>query len=301
MKQNEIMTESGQPTTNTGEIILYQPDSNIRLEVRMEEETVWLNRKQMSILFNRDKKTIGKHVNNALKEELAGFPVVAKFATTADDGKNYQTEYYNLDMILSVGYRVKSKRGIEFRRWATSVLKNYLLRGFAINQRIQCVEQRINSQLQEHTERIHNLENKVDFFVQSALPPKEGIFFDGQIFDAYAFVSDLIRSAKRRIILIDNYIDDSVLLMLAKRGDGITAEIVTRRVTETLSLDIERHNRQYPTVIIRECDRYHDRFLIIDHTMYHLGASLKDLGKRLFAFNRMEIGAEEILISADKE
>ena len=301
MKQNELMAENGPFTTNTGEIILYQPDSSIRLEVRMEEETVWLNRKQMSILFNRDKKTIGKHVNNALKEELAGFPVVAKFATTADDGKNYQTEYYNLDMILSVGYRVKSKRGIEFRRWATSVLKKYLLRGYAINQRIQYVEQRINTQLQEHTERIHNLENKVDFFVQSALPPKEGIFFDGQIFDAYAFVSDLIRSAKRRIILIDNYIDDSVLLMLAKRGDGITAEIVTRRITETLSLDLERHNRQYPPITVRECDRYHDRFLIIDDTVYHIGASLKDLGKRLFAFNRMGIGAEEILISADRE
>ncbi len=296
MKQNELMAENGPFTTNTGEIILYQPDSSIRLEVRMEEETVWLNRKQMSILFNRDKKTIGKHVNNALKEELAGFPVVAKFATTADDGKNYQTEYYNLDMILSVEYRVKSKRGIEFRRWATSVLKKYLLRGYAINQRIQYVEQRINTQLQEHTERIHNLENKVDFFVQSALPPKEGIFFDGQIFDAYAFVSDLIRSAKRRIILIDNYIDDSVLLMLAKRGDGITAEIVTRRITETLSLDLERHNRQYPPITVRECDRYHDRFLIIDDTVYHIGASLKDLGKRLFAFNRMGIGAEEILI-----
>ena len=296
MKQNELMAENGPFTTNTGEIILYQPDSSIRLEVRMEEETVWLNRKQMSILFNRDKKTIGKHVNNALKEELAGFPVVAKFATTADDGKNYQTEYYNLDMILSVGYRVKSKRGIEFRRWATSVLKKYLLRGYAINQRIQYVEQRINTQLQEHTERIHNLENKVDFFVQSALPPKEGIFFDGQIFDAYAFVSDLIRSAKRRIILIDNYIDDSVLLMLAKRGDGITAEIVTRRITETLSLDLERHNRQYPPITVRECDRYHDRFLIIDDTVYHLGASLKDLGKKLFAFNRMEIRAEELRI-----
>ena len=232
---------------------------------------------------------------------MAGFPVVAKFATTADDGKKYQTEYYNLDMILSVGYRVKSKRGIEFRRWATSVLKNYLLRGYAINQRIQCVEQRINTQLQEHTERIHNLENKVDFFVQTALPPKEGIFFDGQIFDAYAFVSDLIRSAKRRIILIDNYIDDSVLLMFAKRDDGVTAGIVTRRVTETLSLDIERHNRQYPPITIRECDRYHDRFLIIDDTVYHLGASLKDLGKRLFAFNRMEMGTEEILIATDRE
>ena len=301
MKQDNKIAEDGQPTTNSGEIIIYQPNSSIRLEVRMEKETVWLNRKQMATLFNRDKKTIGKHVNNALKEELAGFPVVAKFATTADDGKNYQTEYYNLDMILSVGYRVKSMRGIEFRRWATSVLKDFLLRGYAINQHIKYVEQRINTQLQEHTERILNLENKVDFFVQSALPPKEGIFFDGQIFDAYAFASNLIRSAKRHIVLIDNYIDDSVLLMLAKRVDGVTAEIVTRRVTETLSLDIKRHNLQYPSVTARECDRYHDRFLIIDDTVYHLGASLKDLGKRLFAFNKMGIGAKEIMLAAAQE
>ena len=296
MKQNEIVAENGQPSANTGEIILYQPDNSIRLEVRMEEETVWLNRKQMATLFNRDKKTVGKHVNNALKEELAGFPVVAKFATTADDGKNYQTEYYNLDMILSVGYRVKSKRGIEFRRWATSVLKDYLLRGYAINQRVQYVEQRINKQLQEHTDRIHNLENKVEFFVRTALPPVEGIFFDGQIFDAYTFASDLIRSAKRRIILIDNYIDDSVLLMLAKRVNGVTAEIVTRRVTETLSLDVERHNLQYPPVTAKECDSFHDRFLIIDDTVYHLGASLKDLGKKLFAFSKMGIGAEVLSV-----
>jgi hypothetical protein len=171
-----------------------------------------------------------------------------------------------------------------------------LLHGYSFNQRIQYVEQRIGRQLQEHTERIHNLENKVEFFVQTALPPMEGIFFDGQIFDAYAFASDLIRSAKRRIVLIDNYIDDSVLLMLAKRVDGVTAEIVTRRITETLSLDIERHNLQYPPVTARECDRFHDRFLIIDDTVYHLGASLKDLGKKLFAFNKMEIGAEVLFV-----
>jgi len=293
MKQNEIMTESGQPTTNTGEIILYQPDSSICLEVRMEEETVWLKRQQIATLFDRDIKTISKHINNALSQELSGLSTVAKFATVQQEGDrlvNRDIEYFNLDMILSVGYRVKSQKGILFRQWANSVLKEYLLHGYAVNRRIERLEKRVSK-----------TEEQIGFFVQSALPPKEGIFFDGQIFDAYAFVSDLIRSAKRRIILIDNYIDDSVLLMLAKRGDGITAEIVTRRVTETLSLDIERHNRQYPTVTIRECDRYHDRFLIIDHTMYHLGASLKDLGKRLFAFNRMEIGAEEILISADKE
>ena len=277
MKENELLAQNG-------EIILYQPDSSIRLEVRMEEETVWLNRQQMAVLFDRDVKTIGKHVNNALKEELSDYPVVAKFATTASDGKTYQVDYYNLDVILSVGYRVKSKRGIDFRRWANSVLKEYLLRGHAINQRIERLEQRVNK-----------TEEQIDFFVRTALPPVEGVFFDGQIFDAYAFAADLIRAARKRIVLIDNYVDDSVLLTLAKRKEGVSAEIVTRHVTETLTLDLERHNRQYPPVSVRECDRYHDRFLVIDDTVYHLGASLKDLGKKLFAFSRMGISADEVL------
>ena len=275
--------EQNKDIRQNGEIILYQPDSSIRLEVRMEEDTVWLNRQQLALLFDRDIKTIGKHVNNALKEELRDYPVVAKFATTASDGKTYQMDYYNLDMILSVGYRVKSKRGIDFRRWASSVLKEYLLRGGHINQRIERLEQRVSK-----------TEEQIGLFVRTALPPVEGVFYDGQIFDAYSFASDLIRSARKSIILIDNYIDDSVLMMLAKREEGVTADIVTRRVTEALTLDLERHNRQYPPVDVRECDRYHDRFLIIDDTVYHLGASLKDLGKKLFAFSRMEVGAEEI-------
>ncbi len=289
--------EENKPLAQNGEIILYQPDSSIRLEVRMEEDTVWLNRQQMAILFDRDVKTIGKHINNARKEELSDYPVVAKFATTASDGKTYQVDYYNLDVILSVGYRVKSKRGIEFRRWANSILKEYLLRGYSINQHIKQVERRIDRQLQEHSEQIHSLQNKVDFFVRTALPPVEGVFYDGQIFDAYAFVADLIRSARKRIVLIDNYVDDSVLLALAKRKEGVSAEIVTKHVTETLKLDLERHNRQYPPIAIRECDRYHDRFLIIDDTVYHLGASLKDLGKKLFAFSRMEMGVEKLRTS----
>ena len=277
--------EQNKDIRQNGEIILYQPDSSIRLEVRMEEDTVWLNRQQLAILFDRDIKTIGKHINNALKEELVGYPVVAKFATTASDGKTYQMDYYNLDMILSVGYRVKSKRGIDFRRWASSVLKEYLLRGGHINQRIERLEQRVSK-----------TEEQIGLFVRTALPPVEGVFYDGQIFDAYAFASDLIRSARKRIILIDNYIDDSVLMMLAKREEGVTADIVTRRVTEALTLDLERHNRQYPPVDVRECDRYHDRFLIIDDTVYHLGASLKDLGKKLFAFSRMEVRAEALAV-----
>lgn len=288
MKQNEIIAENGLQAMNTGEIILYQPDSSIRLEVRMEEETVWLKRQQIATLFDRDIKTISKHINNALRQELRGLPTVAKFATVQQEGDrlvNRDIEYFNLDMILSVGYRVKSQKGILFRQWANAVLKEYLLRGHAVNQRIERLEQRVSK-----------TEEQIGFFVQTALPPVEGIFFDGQIFDAYAFASNMIRSAKRRIILIDNYIDDSVLLMLAKRVNGVTAEVITRRVTETLSLDIERHNRQYPPVAIRECDRYHNRFLIIDNTVYHLGASLKDLGKKLFAFSKMEVEAEVVSV-----
>jgi len=288
--------EQNKDTRQNGEIILYQPDSSIRLEVRMEEDTVWLTQAQMAMLFETSRNNITLHIKNIFKEgELEKAAVCKDFLLTATDGKKYKTKLYNLDVIISVGYRVKSKWGTRFRIWANKVLKEYLLRGYAINQHIQYVEQRIDRQLQEHSERIHDLEDKVGLFVRTSLPPVEGVFYDGQIFDAYAFASDLIRAARKRIILIDNYIDESVLMMLAKRGEDVSAEIVTRRVTEALTLDLERHNCQYPPVNIRECDRYHDRFLIIDETVYHLGASLKDLGKKLFAFSRMEIKAEEIM------
>ena len=269
---------------NQGEIILYQPDSEVKLEVRLEEDTVWLNRQQLSELFNRDVKTIGKHVNNALKEELSGISVVAKFATTATDGKVYQVEYYNLDMVLSVGYRVKSNRGIEFRRWAHSVLKEYLLKGYSVNRRLTELE---------HTVAEHS--KKIDFFVRTSLPPVEGVFYDGQIFDAYKFAADLIRTAKKSVILIDNYVDESVLLMFGKRNDGVKADIYTQTVSRELRLDLEKHNRQYPPIAIYEYKRSHDRFLIIDATdVYHIGASLKDLGKKMFAFSKLEIPATAI-------
>ena len=220
-----------------GEIILYQPDSEVRLEVRREEETVWLNRQQLSELFNRDVKTIGKHVNNALKEELAGMATVANFATVQKEGDRTVTrhvEYYNLDMILSVGYRVKSNRGIEFRRWANKVLKEYLLKGHVINYRLE----QMDTRLQKHERQIEYLTDKVDFFVRTSLPPVEGVFYDGQIFDAYKFATDLIRSAKKSILLIDNYVDESVLLMLSKRNAGVKADIYTQAVSRQLQLDL---------------------------------------------------------------
>ena len=288
--------EENKPLAQNGEIILYQPDSSIRLEVRMEEDTVWLTQAQMAVLFETTRNNVTLHIKNIFKEgELDKSAACKDFLLTASDGKKYKTKLYNLDVIISVGYRVRSKRGTQFRIWATKTLKEYLLRGYTINQRFLQAEQRIDRQLQEHSEQIHSLQDKVDFFVRTALPPVEGVFYDGQIFDAYAFAADLIRSARKRIVLIDNYVDDSVLLMLAKRKEGVSAEIVTKHVSETLKLDLERHNRQYPPVTVRECDRYHDRFLIIDDTVYHLGASLKDLGKKLFAFSRMEMTAEEVL------
>ena len=288
---NELPSASEQKN----EIILYQPDDLVRLEVRMEGETVWLNRQQMSLLFGRDVKTIGKHISNALKEELSTFPVVANFATTAIDGKTYQVRYYNLDMILSVGYRVKSSRGIEFRRWANHILKDYLLKGYSINKRLSDVEMRIDDKLMRHEQRLDQIDQKIDFFVRTSLPPVEGIFFDGQIFDAYAFVSDLVRSAHKDIILIDNYVDESVLILLDKRQKSANAAIYTGHISRQLQLDIQRHNAQYLPIEVHTCNNVHDRFLIIDNVVYHIGASLKDLGKKLFAFSKMAMPSETLL------
>ena len=277
---------------NTGEIVVYQPDEITRLEVRIKEETAWLNRQQIAQLFGRDVKTIGKHINNALKEELSDMAVVAKFATTATDGKTYIVEYYNLEMILSIGYRVKSQRGIIFRRWTNSILKEHLLRGYSLNTRFASVEK----QLKKHELILYEHTKKIDFFIQSSLPPKQGIFFDGQIYDAYAFMADLVRRAGRRIVLIDNYIDDTVLTMLSKRVAGVEAVIYTAKISKQLQLDIDKHNAQYPQVKVRTFSKAHDRFMIIDDAVYLVGASIKDLGKKWFGFTLMEnTSAEELL------
>lgn len=279
----------------SNEIIVYRPDSTLSLEVRVEDETVWLNRNQIAILFDRDVKTIGKHISNALKEELAGVSVIAKFATTASDGKTYQVEYYNIEMITSIGYRVKSQRGIQFRVWANKILKDYLLRGYSVNQRLLYMESRIDHRLAEHDCQLKELSDKVDFFLHTTLPPKEGVLFDGQIFDAYVFVCDLIRRAKKRIILIDNYVDETVLTLLDKRADGVNAKIYTKRPDRMLRLDIRRHNDQYSQIDIKITSNIHDRFMVIDDILYHIGASIKDLGKKLFAFSKMEMPPSIVL------
>ena len=282
-----------------GEIILYQPDEAIKLEVRLEDETVWLNRQQLSELFDRDIKTIGKHISNALKEELIDIPTVAKFATVQKEGERFvtrQVEFYNLDMILSVGYRVKSQRGIQFRQWANKVLKDYLLKGYSINQRLNDMEYRMNNKFFQIEKTIAEHDAKIDFFVRTSLPPVEGIFFDGQIFDAYKFATDLIKSAKCSLVLIDNYVDESVLLMLSKRNSEVSATIYTHKINAQLQLDLNKHNDQYPPIEARTYKSSHDRFLIIDNTeVYHIGASLKDLGKKMFAFSKLELPAHTII------
>lgn len=280
------------------EIILYQPDTSISLEVKLEDETVWLTQAQMVDLFQTSKQNISLHTNNIFKEgELDANSVVKENLTTASDGKKYRTKYYNLDVIISVGYRVKSIRGTQFRQWANKILKDYLLCGYSVNQRLLYMESRIDHRLSEHDSQIKELSGKVDFFLRTSLPPKEGIFFDGQIFDAYGFVCDLVKRAKKRIVLIDNYVDETVLTLLDKRSSGVLATIYTKRIDRQLQLDIERHNDQYAPIDVRQAQRIHDRFMVIDDTLYHIGASIKDLGMKLFAFSKMESSPEIILDS----
>jgi len=269
------------------QLIIYQPEVGLSsLEVRLENETVWLSLDQIANLFERDKSTVSRHIKNIFKEnELEKNSVIANFATTAADGKTYSVDYYNLDVIISVGYRVKSKRGTQFRIWANKVLKDYLMKGYALNQRIEHIEEK----LFEH-------DKKFELIIQQAIPLKEGIFFDGQVFDAYELFVSIIKEAKRSIVLIDNYVDETVLSMLSKRKDQVKASIYTANLSKELSLDLKKHNAQYAPVEIKVFTKSHDRFLIIDEkTVYHIGGSLKDLGKKLFAFSRIEINPQIIL------
>ena len=267
-----------------GEIVLYQPDETVKLEVRMENETVWLTQAQIAELFERDRTVITKHINNVFKEKELEEKSNVQFLHIANSDK--PVKYFSLDVIISVGYRVKSIRGTQFRQWANSVLKDYLLKGYSVNQRLNDM----GKELAEIKGTLYEHSKKIDFFVRTSLPPVEGIFFDGQIFDAYKFATDLIRSAGKSLILIDNYVDESVLLMLSKRNPGVSATIYTQKITPQMQLDLEKHNDQYPPINIRTYRNSHDRFLIVDDKdVYHIGASLKDLGKKMFAFSKLQI------------
>ena len=276
------------PVKHSSEIVLYQPDNSISIEVLLENETIWLTLDNLSVLYGRNKSTISRHIKNIFKEgELAQYSVVANFATTASDGKTYMVDYYNLDVIISVGYRVKSQKGVDFRRWANVIIKNHIIKSNAINVRVEKVEEDV-FYLKQKTEEL-------DTIVKSQLPPHEGIFFNGQIFDAYNLISDLIRKAKREIILVDNYVDDSVLKILDKRGKNVFATIYTAHFSEKLQLDLAKHNSQYSPINIKTFKKFHDRFLIIDDDVYHIGASIKDLGKSVFAFSKLGLEKEIIL------
>jgi len=283
--------------SSKGEIVMYQPDETIRLEVRVEDETVWLTQQQMAELFLTTKQNVSLHVNNIFREdELTENSVVKESLTTARDGKRYKTKVYNLDVIISVGYRVKSKRGTKFRQWANRVLKEYIIRGYALNQQVRALEERMENKFFDYDTKISEIQGKIDFFVRSSLPPVEGIFYDGQIFDAYAQIVNLIKQAKHSIILIDNYINVDTLTMLSNRSSGVTATIYTRQLNQQQQLDLQRHNQQYPPIDIHITQRNHDRFLIIDDVVYLFGASLKDAGKKLFAYIKMqETPAAELL------
>jgi len=274
-----------------GEIVIYQAidNSSFQIEVRIEDDTVWLTQAQMAELFLTTRNNITLHISNIFKEkELEHISVCKESLLTAKDGKSYKTNFYNLDVIISVGYRVKSQRGTQFRIWANKILKDYLLKGYVIHQRIEKIEN-----------DVYSLKKKADEFdlhIKTSFPPHEGIFYDGQIFDALAFASNLIKSAKKSIVLIDNYIDDSVLLLLSKRNSGVIATIYTSYISKQLQHDINVHNTQYETIEIKTFTKSHDRFLIIDNeTIFHIGASLKDLGKKWFVFSKMNIEIDEMM------
>jgi hypothetical protein len=278
------------------EIILYRPDELAEhIEVRLEDDTVWLSQQQMATLFNQTKQNISLHINNCFKEgELVRMPTVKESLTVQKEGNRTvkrKIELYNLDVIISVGYRVKSKQGTQFRIWATRILKEYLLKGYAINNRMN----RIEGNVQAISEKV----NQIELQINSHLIPTQGVFFDGQIFDAYALASRIIRAAKKSIVLIDNYIDENTLTHLTKKNKGVKVHLLTKNINKQLALDILKANEQYSNFEVKVFAQSHDRFLIIDgKEVYHLGASLKDLGKKWFAFSKLESKSVESILNS---
>jgi len=279
----------------TNEIVLYQPDESVQLEVRVQDESVWLSQQQMGELFGVNRQAITKHLKNIYEsnelEESATCSILELVQKEGNRQVRREVAFYNLDAIISVGFRVNTQRGIQFRQWANRILRDYMLRGYAVNQRLLNIE----NQLESQQKQLAKHQEQIDFFVRTSLPPVEGIFYDGQIFDAYKFVSERIREAKKRIVLIDNYVDETVLAMLDKRNKGVTAKVYTKNISRQLSLDFEKHNAQYTPIEVEQFDRAHDRFLCIDDTVYLIGASIKDLGKKWFGFVKLEQTTDELL------
>jgi len=262
-----------------GEIVIYQAidNSSFQIEVRVDNDTIWLSQKQMSELFDCSIDNIALHLKNIYSEqELNEIATSEEYSVVQIEGirkVKRKLLFYNLDAIISVGYRVNSIRGTQFRIWANNVLKEYLLKGYTVSHRIERLENKVYSLEQKTAE--------FDFHIKTSLPPHEGIFYDGQIFDAWQFVTGLINFANHSIVLIDNYIDESVLMLFSKRNPGVKATIFTGKISKQLETDLKKHNQQYPPIELKYFTKSHDRFLIIDlKTVYHIGASLKDLGKK---------------------
>ena len=294
---------------NRGEIVLYQPEGEVRLEVRVENETVWLNRQQLAVLFNRDVKTIGKHIANALNEELKNLATVANFATVQKEGSrsvSRMVEHYNLDMILSIGYRVKSANGVKFRRWANQVLKDFMLKGYAVNQRKIATDLQVADRLHEQRQLIENqqaeiaefkgetekrlsaVEQRIDFFVKAAQTPTSGILATGTRFDGFVLIADLVKSAKRSVVFIDPFATIEVLKFAAMRAKGVQAVVYSARITPEFKSAVALHNKQYPGLEPKTKRSIHDRFLLVDDTVYHFGASFKDMGNEMTAFSVLD-------------
>lgn len=282
------------------EIIIYQPNDNTKIEVRLNDEMIWLSQPQIVQLFQSSKSNISEHIRNIYSQnELDKDSTVRIFRTVQTEGKrnvHRNITYYNLDMIISIGFRVNTKIGIHFRQWANNILKDNLIKGYSINKRIDYIENKIEHKLQEHEAQLNKIDEQINYFVQKSLPPIQGVFYNGEIFDAYQLLTRLIKMANKSIVVIDNYIDESVLTMLDKRKDGVAATIYTEKINKQLQLDIKLHNSQYPAIDIKIVKNCHDRFLLIDdEDVFHIGASLKDLGKKLFAFSRLNISSDTIL------
>jgi len=284
--------------TNSEILLYHAADGEPIIQVKLENETVWLNQAQMAELFNTSKQNISLHIKNIIAEgELDEKATVKEYLTVQKEGLRTvkrNVAFYNLDVIISVGYRVKSQRGTQFRIWANNVLKEYLLKGYVLHQRIEKIENDVYT--------LKNKASEFDLHIKTSLPPHEGIFFDGQIYDAYKFTTDLIKSATKSLILIDNYIDESVLLMFSKRNERVKATIYTAKISAQLKLDMKKYHEQYHAIEVKEYKKAHDRFLIIDNKeVYHIGASIKDLGKKWFAFSKISIDASKILDKLTKE
>ena len=292
------------PVAEKNEIIVYQPEGGeFHIEVRVENETVWLTQAQMAALFSATKQNISLHIAKIFKEgELDPKVVVKEYLTTTQHGaisgktQIHAVKNYNLDVIISVGYRIKSIQGTRFRQWANQVIKEHLLKGFSVNQRLISHE----NKLENHDSRIIYLEKQVDFFVKTNLPPSEGLLPAHAQWSGYEFAVQLVRSAKKELVIIDPYANDMVLSLMAKRAEGVNATIYSARITHAMREEEARLNRQFPTVHLESMREVHDRFVIVDDVVYHVGASFKDLGSRMTAFSVLNFVTKEQVLALVK-